>query len=254
MIKNIIISFILILSLNAEDDLIAQKQNTLYVQNLIEIEENIAKNFEKYILTEYKIPTINDLITDIYLGSNFSVSNRMGVNIGFLSTSELKIKYLVTKDEYRSSQDYIVQLYNRDLYRNLTSAYYEIDLTDKNLKVDISKSYIEIKLQSDEVKTIFSLLKSGYTVEKECTSTLVNVYCNNNQKTIRWYNANSNWIEYDKKDFNKGNITTSMSLNELTNEAKIADLAVGSYIFIKDVSKYVKLTNLGTSLQILKVD
>lgn len=252
MIKNIIISFLFIVYLNAEDDLISQKQDTLYVQNLIEIEENIAKNFEKYILTEYKFPLINDLISDIYLGSNFSVSNRMGVDIDFLSRNDLKLKYLITKDEYRGTLDYIVQLYNRDLYRDLTTVYYEVD-TSSN-KIDITKSYVEMKLQSGEAKTIFSLLKNGYAVNKVCSSTLVNTYCNNNQKTIRWYNANSNWIEYDKKDFNKENITTSMSLSELTSEVKIADLAVGSYIYIKDVAKYVKLVNSGSIIQILKVD
>lgn len=45
-----------------------------------------------------------------------------------------------------------------------------------------------------------------------------------------------------------------MSTSALVSETKIADLAVGSYIFIKDVSKYVKLVNSGTNIQILKVD
>lgn len=250
MIRNILFSLFLSAYLNAEDNLIAQKQNTLYVQNLIDIEENIAKNFEKYILTEFRLPAITDLINDSYLGSNFSVENKMGENINFLNTSELKLKYLITKNEYNDTESYIVQLYNRDLYRDLTNVYFE----KSGQRIDLTKSYVEMKLQSDEAKTIYNLLKNGEEIRKECSSTLVNVYCNNNQKTIRWYNASSQWIEYSKKDFNKGNITTSMSTSALVSETKIADLAVGSYIFIKDVSKYVKLVNSGTNIQILKVD
>lgn len=250
MIRNIFLSFFLMACLNADDNLMAQKQNTLYVQNLIEIEENIAKNFEKYILTEFTLPKMIDLINDNYLGSNFSVENRMGANIDFSNTSELKLKYFITKDEYNDTENYIVQLYNRDLYRNLTTVYFE----KSGQKIDLTKSYVEMKLQSDEARTIFELLKNGNVIKKECTATLANVYCNNNQKTIRWYNASSQWIEYSKKDFNKGNITTSISVSALGSESKISDLAVGSYIFIKDVSKYVKLVNSGTNIQILKVD
>lgn len=47
MIRNIWFVFFIVAYLNADDNLIAQKQNTLYVQNLIDIEENIAKNFGK---------------------------------------------------------------------------------------------------------------------------------------------------------------------------------------------------------------
>lgn len=251
MIKIFILSLILIFNLNANDDLVAQRQNTLYVQNLIEIEEKIAKSFEKYILTEFKLPTMEDLINDNYLGSNFSIKNRMGIDIDFLDTKELKIKYLISNDAYRDSENYIVQLYNRDLYRNFTSASFDIE---SNKKIDISKSYVEIKLQSDEAKTIFDLLKNNFVIEKACSATLINVYCNNNQKTIRWYNEYQLWIEYSKKDFNRGNITTNMSLAALESETKISDLKVGAYIFIKDSSRYVKLTNSGNTIQILKVD
>lgn len=35
---------------------------------MIEVEENIAKMFEKYLLTEFKIPTLDNLKIDDYLG------------------------------------------------------------------------------------------------------------------------------------------------------------------------------------------
>lgn len=251
MIKIYLLIFILFLNLNAEEDLTAQKQNALYVQNLIEIEENIAKNFEKYILTEFSLPTITNLISDKYLGSNFSVKNRMGVDIDFLSTSALKIKYLVSNDVYiNSPQDYVIQLYNRDLYRNFTTVYYEI----ASSKIDISKSYVEIKLQSEEAKTIFNLLKAGNTIQKDCNNPTANSYCINkdNQKTIRWYKDSTKYIEYSKKDFNKGNV--SLSSSTLSTDTKLQDLMVGAYIFIDGV-KYVKLVNDSSgNLQILKVN
>ena len=261
MIKKFLIIISFIVSLSAVDNLTAQKQNALYIQTLIETEENIAKMFEKYILTEFAIPTLEKLSTDSYLGSNFSTTNKMGSNIAFKSTNDLTIKYAITKDEYRkkadansTTQNYMVQLYNRDLYRDVTAVYDDSD---------ISNSYVQMKLQSNEAKNIFALLKSGASIEKECNDTLVSTYCNNknNIKTIRWYNKDKKWIEYDKENFNKGNISTSMTASELDadneTKSKISDLAVGSYIFISS-ERYIKLvddTSSGTAvIQILKVD
>lgn len=257
MIRVFLILILIFVFSNAIDNLTVQKQNSLYVQNMIEIEENIAKNFEKYILTEFKIPTLENLINDSYLGSNFSTLNKMGSNIDFENTKELKIKYAITKDEYRKkssdSENYVVQLYNRDLYRDFTTVYYDSST--------ISNSFVEIKLQSEEAKTIFDLLKNSFTIQKECSSSLVSTYCNNknNLKTIRWYNSSSKWIEYDKNKFNKSDISTSMTLAEILVEPKISDLAVGSYIFITN-ERYVKLvddtsdTSAPPKLQILKVE
>lgn len=246
MIKNLFILIFLSSFSFCEDSLTAQKQNTLYVQNMIDIEEKIAKNFEKYLLTQFKLPTINELSTNEYLGANFSLQNRMGENIAFKDSSKLQIKYAISKSEFISAQDYIALLYNRDLYRDYTTVSYEV----KDDKIDSEKSYVEFKLKSQEANTIFNLLKNGNAIEKTCSATLASKYCNNDQKTIRWYNASSQWIEYSKKDFNNTNITTSMSLASIKTDTKISELAVGSYIYIQGSSKYVKLINS----EILKVD
>lgn len=246
MIKNLFILILLSSISFCEDFLSAQKQNTLYVQNMIDIEEKIAKNFEKYLLTEFKIPSMNNLISDEYLGANFSLQNRMGDAISFKDSSKLQIKYAISKSEFILAQDYIVLLYNRDLYRDYTTVSYEL----KDDKIDLEKSYVEFKLKSQEANTIFNLLKNGNAIEKTCSATLASKYCNNDQKTIRWYNASSQWIEYSKKDFNNTNITTSMSLASIKTDTKISELAVGSYIYIQGSSKYVKLINS----EILKVD
>ena len=254
--KNLIALFLLIVYSNANESLVAQKQNTLYIHNLIEIEEKIAQNFEKYILTEFKIPKINDLITDEYLGSNFSLLNKMGDNIDFLDALNLKIKYAIRKNEFINAQDYTILLYNRDLYRNYTTVNYEIDED----KIDLTKSYVEFRLKSAEANTIYNILKAnilkaGNIIEKTCTATLVSKYCNNDKNSIRWYNASSNWIEYSKKDFNQGNITISSESIIGSEIDKLRDLKVGSYIFIKDKTKNVKLADDASgNLQILKVN
>ena len=180
MIKKILLLTLLSLFLNADENLTAQKQNALYVQNLIEIEEKMAKMFEKYLLTEFKIPTLENLRTDDYLGENFSVTNMMGNNIDFQNTSELKLKYAIAKDEFRNKklangeENYIVQLYNRDLYRENTSVSYDVNT--------FTNSYVEIILKSAEARTIFELLKAGNTIQKNClAASLVNTYCNNNE-------------------------------------------------------------------------
>lgn len=235
----------------SNESLNAQKQNTLYIHNLIEIEEKIASNFEKYLLTEFKIPTINDLITDEYLGSNFSLLNKMGDNIDFLDALNLKIKYAIRKNEFINAQDYTILLYNRDLYRNYTTVSSEI----ADSKIDLSKSYVEFRLKSAEANTIYNILKAGNIIEKTCTATLVSKYCNNDKNSIRWYNASSNWIEYNKKDFNQGNITISSESIISSEILKLRDLKVGSYIFIKDKTKNVKLADDASgNLQILKVN
>jgi hypothetical protein len=249
MIKILFLIFCL-LSLNAQDSLTAQKQNTLYVQNLIETEENIAKMFEKYILTEFAIPTLDKLSTNSYLGSNFSTTNKMGTNIAFENTSTLRIKYAITKDEYRvekisGNQNFLVLFYNRELHRDYTSAFDD--------STDLAKSYIQISLKSKEAQTLFAILNTGNTIAKECANNLTNTYCNKNKKTIRWYTDSSQWIEYDKIDFNNANVTISSS--GLLSNSKLNDLAVGSYIFVENSTRYVKLTNnTDGSLQILKVD
>ena len=236
----------------SNESLNAQKQNTLYIHNLIEIEEKIASNFEKYLLTEFKIPTINDLITDEYLGSNFSLLNKMGDNIDFLDALNLKIKYAIRKNEFINSEDYLILLYNRDLYRNYTTVNF---VTTSDKKIDLTKSFVEFKLKSPEAMTIFSILKNGETILKNCSSGLINKYCINDKKSIRWYNSSSNWIEYNIKEFNNGNITVS-SENVIASEIeKLRLLKIGSYIFIKDKTKNIKMANdTSGNLQILKVD
>ena len=253
MIKKLFISLFFFLFINADDIMIGQKQNALYIQNLIESEDKIAKNFEKYILTELKIPTLEELRVDEYLGKNFSLSNRMGDELAF-STNDLKLKYAISKKGYTEVNKYITLLYNRDLYRDNTYVYFEeIEDEDDSTKtiIDTSKSYVKIVLKTDEAKTIFNLLASGEIIDEECTDTLVSKYCNKNEKAIRWYNTSSKWIQYDKKFFENGNVSTTINLSDsvslsVDDKSKFNKLSIGAYIIqvVEDQGthkKYVKL-------------
>jgi hypothetical protein len=237
--KIIAIFLMCFILLNAKDRLIVQQQNVLYIQNLIEIEEKIARNFEKYLLEEFDIPTISELKTDDYLGSNFTTTNKFGpstdLDISFVTSPNLKIKYAITEDV----QIYVSGLYKRDLYRDMTSVYENTS--------DVDKSYVSFELKSKEAENIFDILKAGANINSECSSTLTNTYCITNLNTIRWYDASSNWIEYNNSDFEEGNVTIS-TYGLLTN-TKLDNLNVGAFIYVKNGDKYLKILD-----DIVKVD
>jgi len=246
MIKKLFIPLFLCSFLSANDIMIGQKQNVLYIQKLIETEDKIAKNFEKYILTEFKIPTLENLRTDGYLGSNFSLKNRMGDDLAFKDIKELELKYSISKDGYLEKDKYIILLYNRDLYRDNTSASNGNEDLEENenddTKVDPSISYVKIVLQSDEAKTIFNILKNDETIQKDCDSPSTGNYCNKNDKAIRYYTTSDDWIEYDKKFFENGNVSTSIDYNDFNEQDKFDNLAVGAYILqVEEKKKYIKL-------------
>jgi hypothetical protein len=238
MIK-IFLLLITIFNLYADDTIVQTKENVLRIQNMIELEEKIAENYEKYLLNEFTFPSMENLVNDTYLGSNFSVVNKFGSeNISFIDSSKndedgFKIKYAVTNNV----ELYVKELYERDLYRINTHAY---KVTDK--------AYVLIKLKSKEAQNIYRILKSGFLIAKTCSDSLKNSYCSYDSSTIRWYNSASNWIEYSKKDFEDGNVTIVNS--NVIFDTKLNNLKVGAYIYIENSAKYVKIIDN----KILKVD
>lgn len=223
--KNILFTFILFGSILMANSNIIQAQNVLTIQNIVQNEEDIATNFEKYLLREYKLPSIDDLVNDEYLGKNFSKKNIFGLDIDFLEVENLKIKYAITKDVPK----YVIQLYDRDLYRYSTQVY-----TSENSK------YVLMKLKTTKAQNIFELLKSGFVIETTCTDDLSQKYCNKNDKTLRWYELNSNWIEYDKEDL-QGDVTISSEI--LLSNVKLNSLRIGSFIYVLNGYRYIKLNN-----------
>ena len=245
MIKFILFIFSFYIISFANENQMLKQQNVLLLQKIIESEEKIAKNFERYILENYKIPTMNDLLDEKYLGPSFSLSNKFGFDLSFKSTSNLQLYYAITND--KDPNDYKNLLYKRDLSREYTSVYLEEISADE---INYNNSFTEILLKSDEAKTLHSILKAGYTIEESCPSTsgtLVDKYCSLNDSAIRWYNSSSFWIEYSKKDFDRGNVTVSTS--SLLSDSRITSLPIGTYIYINNGAQYVKLKD-----SILKVD
>jgi hypothetical protein len=196
---------------------------------MIETEEKIAQAIEKYLLTEFTKPTFANLSTDDYLGENFSLKNRMGEDIGFKNAANLTLKYAV-KYDVKEPDKYLFDLYNRDLYRNKTVVKYNKD--------DYTKSYVSIVL-SKEAQTIYNILSAGNTIEKVCVASLISKYCNNSINTIRWYNANGYWIEYNKADFEDANVTVQN--DSVLSDAQLNNLPVGTYIRVQNSSRYVKV-------------
>ena len=100
--------------------------------------------------------------------------------------------------------------------------------------------YVSMLLKSEEAKTFFWDIKWKWCCNrKECNATLVNKYCNNNAKTFRWYNASSQWIEYNKINPNNSNITVSSP--SLLSDIKLNNLAVGTYILFENSTNMLNL-------------
>ena len=228
MIKAILIFVGTCISLNANPNILKHK-NVLYVQNLIKKEEKIALEYENYLLNEFKIPrTIADLMISKYLGENFDVKNPLGENIEFKTNKTLK--YALTRDV--KIEKYLRALYYRDVYRYRTSVKEVLPYTD---------SYIAITLKDEKAKTIFNILDTGNTISKTCEN-VTNAYCNKNEISLRWIGSSaSDWIEYDKEEFNLGNVTVSNK--SMLNNTKLNSLAVGRYIYVQNSVRYIKLIN-----------
>ena len=226
----LIISFYSFLISNSD---FVKQRNVLYTQNLVLLEEKVALEYEKYLLTKFEIPSIADLLTAEFLGSNFSTKNIMGDSIDFKDSSNLKLKFGISK----GPKNYMLDLYKRDLYRNRTSVH--LEGTNKN--IDTEESYVQILLKSDEAKNIHAILKDGYTIKENCKMlNKSNIYCNYNDTALRWYFTDSSWIEYSKSLFTKGNVTIK-NVSESNN--KLNELEVGTFVFEENGSKFIRLAN-----------
>ncbi|OCL88851.1 hypothetical protein [Arcobacter porcinus] len=221
----------------------------LALSNIIEREEEIAKNYEEYILNEYKLPTMEDLLKEdiensdnYYLGSNFSRKNIFGKSLSFYDANARLNSSL---DENKFSNEYLKLYYKRDLYRDRTS------VLEENGKL----KYVQIVLKSQEAQNLFKILSSGYEIIKvdkyaDCKTDKYCVNPKDNIKTIRKYTATDAYIIYNIKDLEKGNIYISKKINNpplkendpIYIEMEFDKLNIGTIIF-SDSRKYIKLDN-----------
>lgn len=214
--------FLFVVNLLNANEVLKQK-NVIAVKNIIEKEENIAYEFERYLLNELKIPTLNDLLTNDYLGENFNLSSSLGNDISFKDSTNLQLNVSINNPTLENS--YLKLLYKRELYRENSSVYWESNYAN---------AYVNINLKSDEAKTIFKILKSGQTIQTTCSNTLVNKYCQSSKLTIRWYNSSSQWIEYNKDSFTNGDVSVSQVEFVDNLDSKLDDLPVGTKIYIQN--------------------
>lgn len=235
MIKVLLLFLFVLNNINANDML--KQKNVLTVKNIIQREESIAIEFEKYLLKELKIPAIGDLISDEYLGSSFKLSSNLGNDIQYNNINNLELKISINNPTNENS--YIKQLYIRELYRN-------------NTIVDWTNGVVHMILKSDEAKNIFEILKAGAVIESTCSDTLVSKYCQpvDSKLSLRWYNSSSQWIEYNKKTFTNGPVAI-FDEAMIGTETKLDDLPIGTKIYIQDVGIKLKVdstTYLGIDL------
>lgn len=223
--KQLFILFLFINFLFANENNIVKYKNALLVDKLIKQEEKIALACEKYILNELEIPTIDDLTDLNYLGNNFSKKNTFGDEITFKDNKKLYLQYAITK----KAEKYINDLYKRDLHRSRTFVVHNENL---------DQSYIEITLEDKRAKKLYLLLQD-YSIDKTCNDiNTKNKFCNHNQDSLRFYDENSNWIEFDKDRLFDGNVTVNNEL--ILKKENFINLKVGSYIYLENTAKYIK--------------
>lgn len=213
-------------------DILNVKIDVLKLQKIIIQEEKLSYMYEQYLLNEYKYPTISNLQTQEYLGEHYYKKNIFGEDIDFFDNTKAQIKYAIKKDV----KDYMHLLYKRDIYREYTSVF--VSFNEQN--VDANNSYIQIILNSKKAKNIFNILKTDF-INKNCLGDIENEYCIYDENSIRWYNNDKNYIEYNLEEFNNGNIF--IEKESQLSDTKLDDLSIGSFVYTKNGNKYYKIAN-----------
>ena len=248
MMKRFFIFILAFLYLEANESSLLQNQNVLTVQNLIELEENIAKAYEKYLLNEFAIPTIEKLKHKDYLGENYDFKNIFGDDIDFKSANDRQIKFAIKKDQYHNSENnYVLEFYKRGLYRDFTSPY----LAKDSNKFDFTNSYVEINLKSKEAQNIYYILTQEKktivkkAINEKCSSSENGKFCveDKNLNIIKFM-VQDNFIGYNLKDFENGDVVLSDVSSDFLDLSKsdnrLRNLKIGAYIFGQE-KKYIRL-------------
>ena len=230
--KNFIILIFLFGFIQAEI-MQSSKNYTLYVKKLIQKEEKIAEAYEAYLLEELEVPTIEKLISKQYLLKNFNQDNILEYKLEILQNQTLRLNYAIDQ----KNKKFLHNLYQSNLFRQKTQ--------------NIQMQYILITLESKEAKNILTLLNTGMAKISPCKTSNheKNTFCSVNARSFRFYDDSNNWIEYNKKEFKDGNIIIKNSdLLENLNlypsiRTQLQEQKVGSFIFVKNSNKYIKLKN-----------
>ena len=218
------ILFLFLISINifANNLNTINKEEVLATKKIISKEEELALAYENYLLSEFKYPINIDVLKDYISYDNI---------FKFKINTKLKLEYFLNNKKKK----FISTLYNSDLFRKRTLV--------------LDKKYVHIKLLSKEAKNIAYILDQlplGKIIRKNCDSDSAG-FCNKNKTSLRFYDEFKNWIEYSKKDFEKGTVlVSSIDVNnvfKLNKLKRLENLKLGASIIAKDIGEYLKLNN-----------
>lgn len=239
MIK-ILLSIYLILSvLNAADsDFITKQKLFLKVKTIIQEEESIARAYESFIINEKKLPTtFNELKTDDYLGTSFSLTSFDTSTASIDDFSFVKKINNRLKNTTLENDASIKKLYESDLFRKKTY-YYDNDT-------------IGIKLEDEFANHLYFLSSTGGFNLIECEKLPKKKYCTKGDDIyIYEEDAQTNLLMYYSiKKFNTGPIiiTKDTSLHITSNEFNF--IPRSALLYDTEGIKYIKTRN---SIEVVK--
>lgn len=238
------ILFILFLLINSSFALdltnFEDRQSALQdVKTIILYEESIAKAYEEYVLTNYKLPTLAEIKTLI---GNLTLVNNVGSNIT-LSNTLTKISYGLNSDLKADSS--IKALYESNTYRKRTY---------------VRNDEVNFFLEDEFAKHLYDLIKQNGSAIQDCPTTAFTTAVNckeNNHIYIKLTKKldglevvpNTYLIAYHIDNFKNGPIIISNDTSKHITESAFDSIPKGALLYDTDGVKYVKTLD---GIEILK--
>jgi hypothetical protein len=238
MIKKLFLILILVNSFFAEEitTFDARQEALLKIRNIITQEESIARAYESYILKNYNIPILSNLITADYLGVEFT-TNFDTTNFNSISLDNLTLSYALKSDALKNDLKF-KDLYENDTFRNRT--YFQ-------------DNKIYYLLLDDFAKHLYFLIKRQNSAILDCTNLLSKRYCVNNNHIYIYSSdtvkTNATLLLYYHKDkFKMGPFIITNNISEHSN-IEFSSIPKGIILYDSDGKKYIKTS---TSIMALK--
>lgn len=239
MIKIFLSLFLVYSFMYAEDSAFIEKQKLfLNVKTIIQEEESIARAYESFIINEKKLPiTFDELLTDDYLGTTFSLTSFDTSTASVDDFAYVKKINNRLKDTTLENDTNIKNLYESDLFRKKTY-YFDSDT-------------IGIKLEDEFANHLYFLSSTGGFNLIECGTTPKKKYCTQDDDIyIYEEDAQTNLLMYySVENFKTGPIiiTSDTSLHITSDEFNY--IPRGALLYDTEAVKYIKTTS---SVEVVK--
>lgn len=238
MIKKLFLILILINSFFAEEitTFEGRQEALLKIRNIITQEESISRAYESYILKNYTVPALSNLITADYLGVGFT-TNFDTTNFNTISLDNLTLSYALKSDALKNDLKF-KELYENDTFRDRT--YFQDDK-------------IYFLLVDEFAKHLYFLIKRQNSAILDCTNLLSKRYCSNNNH-IYIYSSDTTKTDatllmyYHKDKFKTGPFIITNNVSEHSN-IEFSSIPKGMVLYDNDGKKYIKTS---TSIMVLK--